>query len=188
MATKSSNLYKHVRYVHGIKYKCNKCGKEFNHSGSLTEHNKAIHEGFLYDCNECDQKFKYRQHLRQHIKIEHRGITSDCTICGRKCSNDSELRIHVRTHDNPNMFCKMCDYSCRQNINLKKHVERMHGGEPLLINYPCHICDLEAESVEKLRNHIVSEHSKKGSKEEIVIQPKLEENSPSREDIIPKQE
>ena len=183
--TKNINLYNHVRNIHnGKKYKCNKCGKEFNHPGSLTEHNKAIHEGFLYACNECDQKFKYRPGLRLHIKNEHRGITSDCTKCGRKCSNDFDLKRHFKIHGDADIFCKMCNYSCKQQNSLRAHVKSVHGGGSSF-NYPCHICDLEAKSVDELKNHIISNHSMNYSKE---IQPTLEENSPSKEDIFPKQD
>ena len=50
--------------------------------------------------------------------------------------------------------CKACDYSSRNSIHMKEHVERHIDG----LSYSCQICDKKFSSRNSLREHLYSFH------------------------------
>ena len=91
----------HVDGIHGTpKYLCNVCGSKFTQKTGLRTHTQAVHEKLKYDCNECTHVSTTLSSLGWHMKQKHTSILYSC---------------------------EKCAFKCRLNIQLRKHVKKVHG-------------------------------------------------------------
>ena len=69
--SKINNASKKVSKTKGVKYHCNQCDYQGNHSSNFTLHVQSKHQGVKYPCNKCDQQFTRQGGLTVHIKTKH---------------------------------------------------------------------------------------------------------------------
>lgn len=60
---------------------CNECGKAFNRSAHLTEHQRTHMGEKPYVCKECGKNFSRSTHLTEHLKIHSGEKPYQCNEC-----------------------------------------------------------------------------------------------------------
>ncbi|KAJ8248544.1 hypothetical protein GJAV_G00243140 [Gymnothorax javanicus] len=123
-----SSPIKVARALRGEKsYSCNHCEKSFNHSSSLSRHQKVHSDGKTYSCSHCGKRFNHSSSLARHqrthledkptfapppatkpftpptvIKRQHL-LDSEkpyrCSQCGKGFNHSSSLSRHHRIHN-----------------------------------------------------------------------------------------
>ena len=90
-------------------------------------------------------------------------ILMDCKKCNFVSNDESEIRVHNQTihtevriniESGNNIKCDQCQYVCKYNIQLKKHMKNVHGS-PI---FECSQCDFEAIVIADLWKHKFHEH------------------------------
>uniref|UniRef100_A0A673UBV4 Zinc finger protein 677 n=1 Tax=Suricata suricatta TaxID=37032 RepID=A0A673UBV4_SURSU len=125
-------------YPRGKSYKCNDCGKAFNKSTNLMNHER-IHCGQRpHKCNDCGKAFTYRSNLTRHKKIHTGEKPYKCNECGKAFTQCANLTRHqiIHTGEKPHK-CNVCDKAFNQSSSLMAH-QRIHTGEK---PYKCNKCD-----------------------------------------------
>ena len=67
-------------------------------------------------------------------------------------------RVVLQKNDVQVIKCKECEYSCRLNIQLKKHVEDKHS---TFMRHKCDNCDFSSDLIANVWLHNLSEHQDK---------------------------
>ena len=79
-------------------HQCEKCGKRFAQSSTLTKH-KLVHKGKKsYLCDKCGKIFTRKNDFKKH-ELTHTGEKPyQCTECGKRFTRRSNLAKHEFTH------------------------------------------------------------------------------------------
>lgn len=84
--SRSGNLAKHVRLVHGRRrpHGCPECGARFGQRSNLSAHTRAVHRRLRpHACAECTAAFAQKSALVAHVSAVHRRLRPyACTECG----------------------------------------------------------------------------------------------------------
>uniref|UniRef100_A0A8C0FZW6 C2H2-type domain-containing protein n=1 Tax=Chelonoidis abingdonii TaxID=106734 RepID=A0A8C0FZW6_CHEAB len=117
----SSNLLEHQGTHRGQKpYKCLECGKGFARSAHLSQHSRTHTGERPYKCAECGKGFAVRSHLAQHCRVHTGERPYKCADCGKGFTARSSLTTHHRTHTGERPYkCPECGKSFNQNSHLK---------------------------------------------------------------------
>ena len=83
-------------------------------------HNKSI------NCPECNFQCDYNSLLKKHIKSVHKG-PNVCDICKKKFAYKKRLEQHMTMCQT--LKCRHCNYTGRDQFNIKRHMELTHGVE-----------------------------------------------------------
>ena len=109
-----------------------------------------------------------------------------CDQCPHVEQTREELDIHIQTlHKTPRVRiekisfvkCELCDYTCKLNIQLKRHLKANHqefkssncddaqyNKESKEMSTLCPFCKLESKDIEALKIHIENIHMNKPEK------------------------
>ena len=96
---------------------------------SIIFYSFPVHEGRKdYKCENCGKEFAHLGSLNQHIKLVHEGRKDKvCNICGKKMGTTSQLKEHMDAHLGINRVkCKFCELLFRGFTGRKKHMLKMH--------------------------------------------------------------
>ncbi|XP_075704610.1 uncharacterized protein LOC142709578 [Rhinoderma darwinii] len=96
-----------------ILFECD-CGKRFQHSFQLEQHQKAHSSHKSYKCNECEKAFGRISHLILHIRSHVGNRSHLCSQCGKDFNEFSKLQRHLRIHTGEKPF--HCD-DCGKSFN-----------------------------------------------------------------------
>ena len=77
-------------------YQCEKCGKMFSLSDTMTRHKRICVENQKYACDVCDKQYASRGALSSHKNAEHLNKLHACT-CGSIFKHLSGLLRHRKT-------------------------------------------------------------------------------------------
>ena len=144
-------LYQHNRRMHLIEeQQCDQCDYVAKNKNDLTNH-KAKHGG-LFQCDQCVYSTVNRHNFSNHME-QHKGLTFSCDICPYTGPSKQLLNFHVqKRHKKEFVFCDQCAYKTRDNILLKKHMERHKG-----VSY---FCDYDQCTFSSLSSHSIEAHKK----------------------------
>ena len=138
-----------------------------------------------FKCENCQFSFPEKTALEKHIKTNHdTPITSGtekkfvCEKCDFTSQTEPELQIHKQiTHmtskvtllekDMRVIECTKCSYTCKLNIQLKKHIEKTHKNEQL---HTCYHCEYSSSLIANVWEHNLSQHQEQ-------VNPILPKNS-----------
>ncbi|XP_074710315.1 LOW QUALITY PROTEIN: uncharacterized protein LOC141936873 [Strix uralensis] len=117
------------RSSRGKVYKCEHCGKVFNHGSNLSCHQR-IHTGEKpYKCVDCGKSFTESGNLLCHQRTHTKEKPFVCTTCGKCFSFSSNLIVHQRIHTGERPYiCSHCAMTFRQRDHLRRHQQALHNG------------------------------------------------------------
>ncbi|KAL2078868.1 hypothetical protein ACEWY4_024612 [Coilia grayii] len=139
---------------------CPSCGAMFANNTKLFDHirRQTTADDPKLQCPHCLRCFPFERLLRDHMR-KHVG-SHKCTLCVMTFPTPSAVKNHMRfRHSTERPYsCDMCQYSCKNKIDLQKHVDT-HNQEPV---YECDYedCNFAARVMESLQGHIRKAHLK----------------------------
>ena len=135
---------------------CSDCGKLFESRKMLNNH-KRVHKE-LAKCGECGMEISSRN-LETHLQMKHgkEAPIYKCEECPYWTLKHPNLTRHKLIHvkDNPAKECPHCDTTFRSGWVLKRHIESKHQD----LNFHCALCEKVYKRRDKLREHMLKEHS-----------------------------
>ncbi|XP_062946006.1 zinc finger protein 723-like [Cynocephalus volans] len=119
-------------------FKCKECGKTFNQTLHLVEHER-IHTGEKpHKCDMCGKSFRHSSYFFTHYRIHTGERPYKCKECGKAFNSSSTLSSHHRIHTGETPFkCDECGKTFKQSTKLTRH-RRVHTGEK---PYKCDKCE-----------------------------------------------
>ena len=120
------------------KYKCQKCGEDFDGISDLMKHAKT-HEKF-FNCQQCLRSFNVQSDLEQHVSEVHSFQRFClCKFCHIKFRDRICLNRHLMEHYKIRLFsCHHCDRKFNLTYDLDEHLQNEHHG---VLSNKCSICD-----------------------------------------------
>lgn len=155
-------LYRHLIVHHRKEASCRHCGKLFNQSGQLRDHEMGHTSlGTLFKCDDCDKQFAQKKHLKRH-QARHTALPLQCNLCDKQYKNRRALRLHEKTHANPTSSpvpCPICGLSFKNSHGMEIH-KSSHGGprDTPEANVKCRFCDLILTSQSRKARHEFEVH------------------------------
>ncbi|KAM9557310.1 uncharacterized protein ACIB01_008579 [Guaruba guarouba] len=147
----SSNLIEHQRmHTREKPFSCTECGQNFQHRSYLIQHQR-IHTGERpYECSECGKRFRVSSNLIRH-QVTHTGEKPyKCAECGKSFSRNPQLIQHQRVHTGEKPYeCRTCGKSFSISSALTQH-QRVHTGEK---PYECRTCGKSFSVSSSLTRH-----------------------------------
>ena len=176
---KKENIDEHVAVKHTdnedeeVKYLCIECKEEFDDVEGYEEH-VDMHTSKTTE-------LKYLENLVFTTILENyidnppkddglvvlKEETIVCTKCALAFASEKDMKTHMQTaHAEVKVFlnrttrgalhCEMCDYVCKLNIQMKKHLENQHTD----LNYGCDLCGFRDNFVGNIWMHKIHKHDK----------------------------
>ena len=129
--------------AHDVTIFCEVCGQEFLNENELNVHmsthiNHAGDNMPTFSCEVCDINFSDPGNLNQHKQAYHMSV-----------------QVNIATEDTNCIVCDLCKYSCKYNIQLRKHMKTVHGIEQ---KYNCKGCNYKTDYVANTWVHMLRKH------------------------------
>ncbi|XP_056325560.1 zinc finger protein 646 [Danio aesculapii] len=113
------SLLEHTNTFHNFeeerKFKCEECGRDYRHAGSLANHKKT-HEVGSFQCPICSRNLSNALALKSHLRIHTSRKKYACTECGKAFRLATQLATHQKVHSNKGSQFKT-------KISARSHVE-----------------------------------------------------------------
>jgi hypothetical protein len=173
-------LRKHLMIKHAIgSYDCEFCNFTDYVLERVKMHMKVAHESKLR-CDLCKFMLSSRKCLLAHRRSPH---THKCKLCPTYKFTPISLQWHKKKghceKNSSSYKCEQCDFTCRSDFNLNKHVTKMHGikckhcehisfrktdlNRHMYKNhnevFTCAICGYIGKSEASLKNHLSMGHT-----------------------------
>lgn len=140
---------------------CKFCKKTFSCERLLKQHVR-LHINY-FKCHQCDASFSRAIQLSTHIRYRHLDIKPfECHLCESKFVRKVDLTTHLRKHASGPLFkCSKdgCDFSCRSEYTMRKHIGVEHYNAEELYKYYCHICGDLFLRGSFLTKHLKTDHN-----------------------------
>ena len=143
------------------KHKCSRCGKYYQHQGTLTRHQRyECGVKPSYSCQFCGKKYKIRYNLKRHIekcqkKLNEPSYSYNCSRCGKHYKHQDYLNRHQRyvCGVKPSYLynCSRCGKHYKHQVSLSRHQRYECGIKP---SYSCPFCGRKLKRRDHLKNHI----------------------------------
>ena len=138
-------------------WSCSICGKIFSAKHLLQRHTSQIHKEVKIKCELCAGDYK-KSEMKVHRK-SHGPKCFKCKICNFKCSVNTQVKQHMKNHTQGNSRkCNNCPMVFRCSGNLKKHEERIHNKANVSKNAECLTCGYRFQFSTQLQKHIKEIH------------------------------
>ncbi|XP_074538840.1 zinc finger protein 1035 [Halichoeres trimaculatus] len=116
-------------------FPCHVCGKTFQTSESLEDHQRCHLGEKPHECEECGRCFFQASQLQQHQRMHKSEF--QCQLCGRGFVSLFALRKHKQSHGKSRPYpCPKCHFSFTGLSQLEEHMST-HREE----SFPCDICN-----------------------------------------------
>jgi len=110
-----------------------------------------------FPCKKCDYVSTQSGHLKRHWIAKHTEQRYECGLCGSVFTMVHTLNRHKSNkHGGLRFRCQEddCSFEATRRSSVKEHMERNHTDKL----FPCHHCDLKAESARILKKHLALSH------------------------------
>ena len=160
VSTSKNQIDEHVKLMHQadkneeVRFVCIICQHEFSVVDDYERH-VQMHERV----NDKDEK------NRDNVNLDNKENNYSCKQCDFSTDKDQCLKVHIQTNhqltkvdvnfiNRKKIKCESCDYECKLNIQMKKHVKEKHSP-----SYTCNLCDFSAEFIGEIWNHKLDKHA-----------------------------
>ena len=130
---------------------CPDCLRQFTSPRTMAKH-RYSHAETMYECETCGQGFTFRSqylsHRKVHLTIQ--GFVCFKAKCGQRFKRESELNAHLKAHDSTPIKCEHCDYTNKDQRNLRAHM-RIHSEK---LPFFCVLCGKRFRWQEQKCRHI----------------------------------
>ena len=187
--TKSKqSIDEHVKLNHGpelteeVRFICKVCDHAFGELENYEIHEKThgtVQNNDDQDLDDLSKRILVQ--ILESFEIELQEAQEDknfsfleefnikCEQCKFSTGDQTELKTHMQLlHKTPKvkivpskLRCTKCEYECNLNIQMKKHIKKIHVGSEKEPNYFCNLCDFTTNFVDQLWNHKLEEHGDK---------------------------
>ena len=100
---------------------CKKCSLQLNNQADLEKHMDEAHIICrVFSCTSCEYRTTKSNEYKIHLDTQHK--TVHFSIIKQKIEED--LNSNLNTSE---VKCTLCDYSCRLNFQLKRHMVKIHA-------------------------------------------------------------
>uniref|UniRef100_A0A8C8E4H8 Histone H4 transcription factor n=1 Tax=Oryzias sinensis TaxID=183150 RepID=A0A8C8E4H8_9TELE len=137
---------------------CPGCGGMYANNTKFFDHiiRQSAMEGQRFQCSHCFKRFATERLLRDHMRthVSH----YKCPLCDMTCPTPSALRSHIKfRHSNEKPYsCDYCEYSCKNLIDLRKHLDT-HSSDPAFrCDFPG--CSFTSRNLGTMKIHYKKEH------------------------------
>ena len=113
-----------------------------------------------HECDVCRRRFRYRSAMMTHARIHTDEKPFACGECDMKFGNRTVLKNHMLTHTTVREIfqCDQCEKCFLTKSGLWQH-RRSHKSTAAATT--CTTCDKQLDSMDELREHLVTEHNRK---------------------------
>lgn len=164
----------HMDHEHALKlFKCKWCDHKSDWYSLMLAHVKS-HQGSKrsLSCTECDFSTHTLYAYEEH-RLTHTGVPPfNCTDCSFKSLRKIAVDQHTPMHSNSMPYKCDCGFTTFNDIQLRKHVIRVHNSSPSI---KCNICNIPITNVVRYATHRRThhrEHIKAGLKKLAKKHPK----------------
>ena len=143
------------------KHKCSRCGKYYQHQGTLTRHQRyecGVKPSYSYNCSRCGKHYKLKGSLIRHQSYEccvDPSYSYKCSSCGKHYKHQAFLTRHQRYEcgvDHSYSYnCSRCGKQYKLKGSLIRH-QRYECG--VKRSYSCPFCGIMMKRSDHLKNHI----------------------------------
>ena len=106
---------------------CEQCDYRAFTKGTMVNHIRNKHEGYLYSCNQCDFRNPRNDAVYAHIAHIHDGVVYRCERCDLVMTSRGSLKSHNYVHHSDKTFqCDVCNYKCGNKSILNNHRRKVH--------------------------------------------------------------
>ena len=110
------------------------------------------------------KKREKAKNVQAQVRVRARMLTHSqenrefqCELCEYKSNDKANFRKHLASHLSEKPFaCTVCNFRCKLNQGLKKHIKRKHLGDR---PYMCSKCDYRGHDKSELLSHERGKHS-----------------------------
>ena len=161
-------------------HKCDTCGLEFEHKGTLKVHQRGHNAKKSCQCPICGKSVTDTSYLKIHMRTHETGIDFEnrdhenweasekhnknslrCETCKLQFSSYGHYEMHQRMHNGEKVFqCSECEMGFASKNLLQAH-QGIHTG---LKPYKCSKCDMSFRQNSGLRLHLLVHEEEKPKK------------------------
>ncbi|XP_061727509.1 gastrula zinc finger protein XlCGF58.1-like isoform X1 [Cydia pomonella] len=148
---------KHLQ-MHRFRYRCLKCGADFDNKHWYHHHEKQLHSKYI--CAHCDRTVNTKKSLEKHVIRHH--LPATCSCCGARFPTWERLRRHARdAHERTGpAYCVECDRSFLTPAKYRRHLSQSQRHRPQKkVSVPCPECGKVFSRKNYMNNHMKLFHS-----------------------------
>ena len=149
---------------------CGDCGINFDDQNACLMHMVIHNEPDTIKCPECESIFSTDLRFQSHKETMH--VDTDkfkCNKCHFSSTNllaisehsqtvHMEIQVNIGGKEQTVIECDLCDYKCKYNIQLRKHLRAMHVMDQ---KYNCKECEYKTDYVANTWKHTLNQHPDK---------------------------
>ena len=151
-----------------VELTCRLCVFEGKTSDEIDNHMEAIHDlPPKFACYLCEYRAKTKDYLNLHVKTHNQTSDFACNLCDYRTIIKDDIEKHIKTahvtvkvniqiNDQLVLSCEECEYKCRFNIQLKKHMESKHCEQG---KYKCALCSFNGNFLHDIWQHRQTVHA-----------------------------
>ena len=149
-------------------YKCNTCGQEFEHKGTLKVHQRGHNfKNKSFQCSICGKCVTDSSYLKIHMRTHQmetdvvKTESFECKFCNLQFTNFENFQIHIRMHSGEKLYqCDVCETGFTRKSQLVIHA-RIHSGQK---PFSCHVCGMNFRQNGGLKLHLLTHTDDKPQK------------------------